>query len=258
MTTRFNTIMFALAAVVSSAGASGFAPERDYFPDWRTSSSLLEQHNVRVGGKSSVKVSRLVPDQPYLLTEAATLDRSIVPAGTILVPIDTRPFTACEMARPVGHESFACLVDSDGDGRFDGTYRLMSHSFFLLAAWSNRSPTPIAPVAYRRGDAELLSDHIDLVLVRVRQLGFGKRSLYTIRAESRVRADSWVNAGQLIVGSEDVGRRVSIRGSTVIIRSADGDGITVDVIPPSSAVITRFIIEKDMYKNEGASIIPWE
>lgn len=255
---HFGSISILLAAVASGVSAAPSAPLRDYFPDWRTSSSLAEQRNVRVEGKSSVTVSRLVPDQPYLLTEVAMLGRSSVPAGTILIPIETRPFTACEMARPKGHESFACFVDGDGDGRFDGTYRLTSHSFFLLAAWSNRSPTPMAPVRFRRVDVNQLSDHIDLVLARVRSLGFGKRSLYTVRAESRQRADFWVNAGQLIIGSDDVGRRFTIRGSTVIIRSADGNGVTVDVIPPSTPLQTRFTIQKNMYKNEGSAIIPWE
>lgn len=247
---------FGVWAAALGSPAVHAAPARDYAPAWRAIPALPEQRDVRLTDKSVVPISRLVPEQPYVLSEPVKLSKDLLPAGTILVQIEQQPLTACEMVRPPHHESFACLVDRDGDGRFDGTYRLFSNSFFMLAAWSNRLPQPITPTGYKAATPDTLPDYVELTLA----LGTrrGRHWTFMVRPQSLERSDYWVDAGQLVIGPEDVGHSANIRGSHVIVKAVDDMGVTVDIIPPSTAATSHFTIQKDIYKSEGPRIIPWE
>jgi len=170
--------------------------------------------------------------------------RSHIPSGTILVKIDESPFTACEMTRPKGHESFYCFVDRDKDGSFDGVYHLFSNSYFLLSGWTNRTPRPVLPFSYQPEEPSNSSNSIIIIMA----LESIKKTEYKFKVSisSKERQDYWVYLGDLIITPDNVGKEINIVGSVVSVLSFSDRGPLLRITPPEIGSVVNFTVPKQM------------
>jgi hypothetical protein len=85
---------------------------------------------------------RMIKNTPVALAKAQPADlfksdspivrskgKSVIPAGTLFARSALSPQVVCEPGRRVGQGTFACLGDSDGDGRFDSVSSVETKTF---------------------------------------------------------------------------------------------------------------------------------
>jgi hypothetical protein len=192
----------------------------------------------------AIPVARFAPQDAVVTSAPGNVDggRNLIAAGTVLIEIESAPFTACVMVRPLGHESFYCFVDQDRDGRFEGSYHLFSNSYFLLSGWTNRTPLPMSPIPYAAAQSGDLHEHVDLNLELV---GKGKdHATYSLTFASQGRKDFWVGAGTLSIGRDKVGKEVHLYGSTISVSSFTDDGPSFSITPPPEGFVAHFVVPK--------------
>lgn len=230
-----------------------WAPTRTYFPPWVALPNIQPHRELGANYGTVIPIARFAPQNPVVTAEALTVEggRNAIPAGTVLVQIESKPFTACEMVRPHGHESFYCFVDQDADGRFDGVYHLFSNSYFLLSGWTNRAPVPIPPATYARATPGKLQDHLE---VNLEPAGKGKDyRTYDITLSSRARRDFWVSLGRFSIERDKAGKATSILGARIAVTAFTETGPMLDITPPDAGTVVHFTVPMDLDRRSKAS-----
>jgi hypothetical protein len=67
------------------------------------------------------RISRIVPARLYVVSQDAAVPRNnlvATPKGTLMIPLVDDPYSVCELRRHEG-SAFACLTDTDHDGKYD-------------------------------------------------------------------------------------------------------------------------------------------
>ncbi len=252
---RISRVLLCLLAIQV---LTAWAPTRTYYPPWISLSDIDPYRDFSAKRGAVISLGRFAPQNPVVTAEKVIIEggRNTVAAGTVLVQIENKPFTACEMVRPQGHESFYCFVDQDGDGRFDGVYHLFSNSYFLLSGWTNRIPVPITPATYSLARPDSLPDHIN---VDLELAGANKdRRTYLINLSSKERKDFWVNLGKFSIERDKAGKAITILGTRIVVSAFTDSGPILDITPPNAGFVAHFMVPMDLDKRAGGSEVVGE
>ncbi len=116
------------AYLVALAPGTALAKDPIFSVSWMVVPQSLPTKQLTLTPDQSEPLFRIVPKSIYRLPVDAVPQKgkTLIPAGTYLAAVDDVPGMVCEPTRRRGNESFFCLVDTDGDGRFDACRRLPS------------------------------------------------------------------------------------------------------------------------------------
>ncbi len=223
----------------------GWTPVRDYSPEWISVSGVAAQKSVNFDESAFFfPIARFAPKYPAITIDSTYVERrNLIPSGTILVEIAKSPYTACEMVRPEGHDSFYCFVDNDADGKFEGLYHIFSHSFFMISGWTNRSPKPIVPFGYKTVQANGIDNYLQI------NFQFNSKSKdkynYIISNSSKNRSDRWVRSELITISPDMIGKHFYILGAKISVDSIDGSkGPIFSITPTPEGFTQKFIVQK--------------
>lgn len=92
-----------------------------YAGHWLVVGSTASGAEMAFTKKEPISIARLVPLKLLRLDQDAHIPRDnilAVPAGRLMIPVDDQGRKLCDLERHRG-SAFACLADTDNDGRFD-------------------------------------------------------------------------------------------------------------------------------------------
>jgi hypothetical protein len=152
-----------LFLTVSSAQAHRAQP---HFTNWIIpgDDKLAQVVSIRNGGY--FKLSRMVPSKMYTLLQDAFVPRRnilAIPKDTLMVPLADDPHSVCELRAHAG-SAFACLTDTDGDGKFDTYFGTQVFNEIFLGSIGDDSGFEklSQPVELRKVDPKITTPEISL------------------------------------------------------------------------------------------------
>ncbi|MDH7975541.1 hypothetical protein QH494_25425 [Sphingomonas sp. AR_OL41] len=170
------TMMRALTAsilIIVSIGSSPRAEaanKRNYVVGWIVEPDvLLSEEGQWVKPFSTIASAKLLPPKLFVTSDDVVADGSvIVPAGTKLIGLQSETMIACTLESPpskglaaaifIGSDHYTCLIDGDGDGRFEQYFKLNGPPAGIPIG-TGKVPSKtvaISPIAYTQGDAHSL------------------------------------------------------------------------------------------------------
>jgi hypothetical protein len=230
----------ALLLVVPPGAANAGAVR--YEAEWLALASTAPARTVPLQEKKSEPFVQIVPRTAFRLTRPA-LDQSgkvVVPEGTVFTGVKRRPDTRCEVLRRPHQVRPFCLVDGDGDGRFDGSTSVWADEVFFAGFAPGKAKPLRAPVAFAVIDPRTEAPQFVVEVYfanRAELVGRNDLNICVVRGGLK----SWWGAStsvrmclpQLIdLGNKDYPRTVSLYGGSLTFLSREDNRVQVKVMPP--------------------------
>ena len=103
---------------------------------WMVPGNAAPPQTVNRDREGFFRIGRIVPTKLFTLPQDAVVPRDgiiAVNAGTLMVPLVDDPYSVCEIRRHEG-SAFACLKDTDHDGKFETYFGTQTFNEIFLGS----------------------------------------------------------------------------------------------------------------------------
>jgi hypothetical protein len=191
---RLAAALPAVAIAAGPAAAQVGPPGRHYELTWTIGAQSYRQEEHWVSEQGAIVEARLLPTNLYVPEGPVLAENgaAVMAAGEQLAGLYSARRAACNVWRgqagTVSSRNWVCLVDTDGDGRFDGYFQRGGMGDFHLLMLEGEMPErlrPLRPAAYRELPATQLE--------RAPYLSFHYERILDSRARALLDADGGAN-----------------------------------------------------------------
>lgn len=234
-----------VAALWPCAGVAAAAGPSKLSAEWVALGSDGAKRSVPLLEGKSQPFAEIMPRTVFRLDQDAMDARGnvLIPRGTVLTQVRELADTRCEVQRRKGNATFACLRDTDGDGRFDSVMKMVIDSELFIAGGSTnlKAESLAVPVMMTGIDPRKDTQHFIVELYfasRAHWVGHNDVQVCIVRRDLKNIWGAEMDVRMCLEREFDLkdGRdypySVSLYGGAFTFLSRQDNSIDVEIVPP--------------------------